>query len=91
MAASTKNDLAIKVGVLEKLVDRLTDRLDTVIHRLTNVEARTAEQSFQNLQNGIGAGVAPEADEWAINNLTGEVEKTDPAKVRDDVDALLGN
>ncbi len=81
MTVSKANtELHIKVGVLEKLVDNLTDKLELFQERLLKIEMLR--------ESGLVQPIQAESDEWAIDNATGKVEKT---AAGDEVDFLMGN
>ncbi len=71
MAASNV-DLLVRIGVLEKLVDKLMDKVDRLETKINSHESRVTQ---------------PVEDEWAINNETGSVEKKD-AVLPDDLTML---
>lgn len=77
--SKTEVELLVKVGVLEKLVDRLTDRVDKLEHLLTGILSK-----IESVVSDVGGQVS---DEWAIDNANGTVDKKEVA--RDDLGQLL--
>lgn len=65
MKASSEIDLLVRVGVLEKLVDRLSDKLDKIV--------------VASSQPGLSENPTGQ-DEWEIDNLNGTVQKKEEIK-----------
>ena len=77
MAASKQDvGLLVRMGVLEKLVDRLTDKVERLESMLRQVGSTPVHNETE--------------DEWAINNANGTVEKKEEANV-DELEQLMSN
>ena len=70
MKASSEIDLLVRVGVLEKLVDRLTDKLDKIVVAVSQPVQPPVEQDEWEINNLNGTvEKKPEAIKDDLDNI----------------------
>lgn len=86
MTVSSKEiDLLVRVGILEKLLDKLEVKVGALEVKVSTVNPVLPENPIA----GPGLSSQFEEDEWEINNENGTVEKKKTELPKDDVANIL--